>query len=288
MALVPELRRPALATADWARKAARKIAIVADLPVFLIKALYYIVVDIILKFRYGKLIARHVSDIVVGIGGWVIGGGMVFVVGFIAVTVGGAVGLVSQGVLSMIGAQNYVGLITSFTLIRELIPVIAAIALAAQTGSAITAEIGAMRISEEIDALEVMGIRAFTYLICTRAVAAAIAIIPLYLIAIFAGFFAAMSITVLVFDASPQVFTYYFQVYLPPMDVLYSAIKVGVFGLLIILIHCYQGFYASGGPVGVGEATGRAIRQSIVAAILINLFLSYLFWGAGGSVRFAA
>ncbi|QFG22341.1 ABC transporter permease [Actinomadura sp. WMMB 499] len=257
----------------------------AQWPVFIWRVLLYSVRDLILRGKYAKTVARHVSDIVVGAGATVVGGGMIFVIFTMAFFVGTEVGLQGYTGLESIGAESFMGLVGSFANVREITPVIAATALAAQCGSAFTAELGAMRISEEIDALEVMGIGSFAYLVCTRVVAALIALVPLYLIALFASFFSTRWISTEFFDLAPGVYDYYFTLYLPTIDLVYSAIKVGVFAFAVITIHCYYGYYASGGPAGVGRASGRAIRLSIITIVTLNLLLSYVFWGNGATVR---
>ncbi|MEV5827666.1 ABC transporter permease [Spirillospora sp. NPDC052242] len=265
--------------------ALRRSGDLAQWPVFIYRVLLYSVRDLILRRKYAKTVARHVSDIVVGAGATVVGGGMIFVIFTMAFFVGTEVGLQGYTGLESIGAESFMGLVGSFANVREITPVIAATALAAQCGSAFTAELGAMRISEEIDALEVMGIGSFAYLVCTRVVAALIALVPLYLIALFASFFSTRWISTEFFDLAPGVYDYYFTLYLPTIDLVYSAIKVGVFAFAVITIHCYYGYYASGGPAGVGRASGRAIRLSIITIVTLNLLLSYVFWGNGATVR---
>jgi phospholipid/cholesterol/gamma-HCH transport system permease protein len=80
------------------------------------------------------------------------------------------------------------------------------------------------------------------------------------------------------------VYDYYFRLYLPPIDVFYSVVKAGMFAVVVALIHCYYGYYATGGPAGVGVAVGRAIRLSIVSVVVLNLVLSLIFWGGGNTV----
>ena len=265
--------------------AVRRVGDLADWPLFIGRVMLGIVRDLIWRRKYGTVVARQVSDVVVGAGATVVGGGMIFVIFTMAFFVGTEVGLQGYTGLRAIGAESFMGLVGSFANVREITPVIAAVALAAQCGSAFTAELGAMRISEEIDALEVMGIGSFTYLVCTRVLAALIALVPLYLIALFASFFATRLITTRFFGLAPGVYDYYFQLYLPTIDLIYSSIKVAVFAFAVIAIHCYYGYYATGGPAGVGRATGRAIRLSIIAIVTLNLLLSYVFWGNGETVR---
>lgn len=261
------------------------LAASADLPVFLGRVLYHLLVDIIIRRKYGKTLAKQVSDITVGVGALVIGGGMIFVIATMSLATGAMVGLQGYPGLERIGAEAFTGLVASYSNVREVTPIIAGVALVAQVGTGFTAEIGAMRISEEIDALEVMGINSLAYLVCTRVAAGVIALVPLYLVSLFMAFFATRFITIQYFGLSPGIYDYYFHLYLPPIDVFYSVIKVAVFAFIIMFIHCYRGYYAAGGPVGVGVAAGRAIRESTILMILMNLVLSYIFWGHGSTVR---
>ncbi len=238
----------------------------------------------VLRLKYRNVVFSLVSDITVGAGALIVGAGMVFVIFSMSFFTGANVGLQGYSGLEQIGAQAFTGLVGSFANTREVTPLIAGVAFAAQVGAGFTAELGAMRISEEIDALEVMSVRPMTYLVGTRVLAALIAIIPLYLISLFASFFATKLVTTEFFGLSPGVYDYYFRLYLPPIDILYSCIKAAVFAVLVALIHCYYGFNASGGPAGVGVAVGRAIRLSIVAVVLVNLVLSLIFWGGGNTV----
>jgi phospholipid/cholesterol/gamma-HCH transport system permease protein len=175
----------------------------------------------------------------------------------------------------------------SFANTREVTPIIAGVAFAAQVGAGFTAELGAMRISDEIDALEVMSVPTLVYLVATRVVAALVCIIPLYLFSLFASFFATEFVTTRFFGLSPGIYHHYFRLYLPPIDVLYSLAKACVFAVVVSLIHCYYGYFATGGPAGVGVAVGRAIRLSIVAVVVLNLVLSIFFWGGGNTVKVA-
>src|SRR5687767_2351902 len=240
--------------------------------------------NLIRALKYGPVILRLTTDVAVGAGALILGGGMFFVIGSLSFFTGTAVGLEGYVALEQIGAQNYIGLVAAFANAREITPLIAGVALAAQVGAGFTAELGAMRISDEIDALEVMSVPSFVYLVCTRVAAAFIAIVPLYLISLFASFFATKLVTTEFFGLSEGVYDYYFRLYLPFIDVVYSVVKAGIFAIVVALIHCYYGYYASGGPAGVGVAVGKAIRLSIVTIVLLNLFLSLLFWGGGNTV----
>jgi len=248
------------------------------------RVLWDIVTTLIIRLRYRNVVFNLVSDITVGAGALIVGAGMVFVIFSMSFFTGANVGLQGYAGLEQIGAEAFTGLVGSFANTREVTPLIAGVAFAAQVGAGFTAELGAMRISEEIDALEVMSVRPISYLVGTRVLAALVAIVPLYLISLFASFFATKLVTTEFFGLSPGVYDYYFRLYLPPIDIFYSLVKAMVFATLVALIHCYYGFYATGGPAGVGVAVGRAIRLSIVAVVVFNLVLSLIFWGGGNTV----
>jgi phospholipid/cholesterol/gamma-HCH transport system permease protein len=237
-----------------------------------------------IKWKYRSVLFNLVSDITIGAGALIVGGGMVFVIFSMSFFTGTEVGLQGFKGLQQIGAESFTGLIGSFANVREVTPLIAGVAFAAQVGAGFTAELGAMRISDEIDALEVMSVPSRAYLVATRVTAAFVAIIPLYLNSRFASFFATKRVTTPFFGLSPGIYDYYFRLYLPAEDVLFSCIKAVVFATVVALIHCYYGFNASGGPAGVGVAVGRAIRLSIVSVVVINFILSLIFWGGGNTV----
>lgn len=243
--------------------------------------------DVVPASRHVSEIGRLVSDITLGAGALLVGAGTVGVIFFMAFFTGTQVGLEGFKGLQLIGAEAFTGFVSAFANTREITPLIAGVTLAAQVGAGFTAELGAMRVNEEIDALEVMGVRPVPYLISTRIIAALIAITPLYLISLFASYIATDLIVTQVLGLSAGTYNHYFNIFLPPIDILYSLIKAAIFAVTVALIHCYYGFTASGGPAGVGIAVGRAIRASIVAVNIINLMLSALMWGVSDTVRFA-
>jgi phospholipid/cholesterol/gamma-HCH transport system permease protein len=221
------------------------------------------------------------------VGALVVGAGTFFVIFSMAFFTGTQVGLEGYQGLRSIGAQAFTGLVSSWANTREITPLVAGVALAAQIGTSFTAEIGAARISEEIDALEVMAVPSMVYTVATRVWAAIITIIPLYLAALFASFIATEAIVTKFFDLSSGTYSHYFHLFLPPIDVIYSLIKAVIFAIIVTMIHCYYGYTATGGPAGVGTASGRAIRSSIVAVVVVNLVLSLLMWGGSETVYIA-
>src|SRR5438105_12383896 len=219
---------------------------------FYARVLYQTVAHLIVRLRYRNVILGLVSDVTIGAGALIVGGGMVFVIFTMSFFTGTEVGLQGFKGLQQLGAQSFTGLVASWANTREVTPLIAGVAFAAQVGAGFTAELGAMRISEEIDALEVMSVPSFVYLVCTRVLAALLAIIPLYLISLYASYGATFLVTTKFFGLSKGIYNHYFHLYLPFIDVIYSLAKACVFAVAVTLIHCYYGFYASGGPEGVG------------------------------------
>src|SRR5687768_11730832 len=186
---------------------------------------------------YTKLLFALISDIAIGAGAIIVGGGMVFVIFSMSFFTGTEVGLQGYKGLEQIGAEAFTGLVGSFANTREVTPLIAGVAFAAQVGAGFTAELGAMRISDEIDALEVMSVPTFVYLVCTRVVAALVCIIPLYLFSLYASFLATELVTTRFFGLSPGIYDHYFRLYLPPIDVAYSLAKAVIFAVAVSLIH---------------------------------------------------
>jgi phospholipid/cholesterol/gamma-HCH transport system permease protein len=235
--------------------------------------------------KYWRDILALVSDVTLGPSALIVGGGMLFVVVAISFFTGTEVGLEGFTGLHEIGAQAFTGVISSLANTREITPLVGGVALAAQVGAAYTAQIGAMRISEEIEALEVMGVNPVTYVVATRVWAALLTMAPLYLSALFASFFASQLIVTTFFGLPSGTYHHYFELFLPPVDVAYSLLKAMVFAFVVVVVHCKYGYEVRGGPADVGVAAGRAIRLSLVLVVLLNLFLSVVMFGSGGEAR---
>jgi phospholipid/cholesterol/gamma-HCH transport system permease protein len=118
-------------------------------------------------------------------------------------------------------------------------------------------------------------------------IAGFVAVIPLYVAGLLTSYLATRTIATVYFGQSPGTYDYYFHLFLPPEDVLWSFGKVLVFSVIVIGIHCYYGYTASGGPAGVGIAVGRAVRAAIVTVNVFDFFLSLAIWGATTTVRIA-
>ncbi|HET6815898.1 MAG TPA: ABC transporter permease [Mycobacteriales bacterium] len=236
---------------------------------------------------YKKEVARLIAEVSLGSGALAVIGGSVGVIMFMTFFTGTEVGLEGYQGLNQIGISAFAGFISAYFNTREIAPLVAGLALTATVGAGFTAQLGAMRISEEVDALEVMGIPSVPYLVTTRLIAGLVAVIPLYVVGLFASYFATKFIVVDYFHQSGGTYDHYFHQFLVPVDVFYSFLKVIIFSIVIMLIHCYYGYFARGGPAGVGVAVGRAVRTSIVAINVIDLFLSLALWGANTTVRIA-
>ena len=237
--------------------------------------------------RYKKETLRLLAEVALGSGALAMIGGTVGVIAFMTFFTGTEVGLQGYASLNQLGTANFTAFVSAYFNTREIAPLVAALALAATVGCGFTAQLGAMRISEEVDALEVMGVPSVPFLVTSRVIAGLIAVVPLYVIGLLSSYFASRLIVTQYFGQSAGTYDHYFDQYLPPVDVLWSFGKVLVFAVAIILIHCYYGYYASGGPAGVGVATGRAIRTSIVVINILDFFLSLAIWGATTTVRIA-
>jgi phospholipid/cholesterol/gamma-HCH transport system permease protein len=179
------------------------------------------------------------------------------------------------------GAPAYAGVFTAWCDLRELVPYAFGYMMAAKVGTGIVAELGAMRISDEIDALEVMGINSVTFLCATRLLAAWLVLPFMYLAAIGAGFLASYIAVVQQVGAvsSGGYFLIFWQFQNPP-DFLYSLVKAMFMATSIVLVGCYYGYNASGGPVGVGTATAKSMVLNLVLVHVIGMLGTQIFWGA--------
>jgi phospholipid/cholesterol/gamma-HCH transport system permease protein len=234
---------------------------------------------------YRKETMTILAEVVFGVGALSVIAGTVGVIAFLAFFAGTEVGLQGYASLSQIGVAKFTAFISAYFNTREVAPLVAAIALAATVGCGYTARLGAMRINEEIDALEVMAVPSIPFLVTTRMIAGFIAVIPLYTVALLASYLSPRLITTMIYGESAGTYDHYFLQFLPPIDMLWSFGKLMFLAVAIILIHCYYGFTASGGPAGVGVAVGRAIRTSIVTVVVADFFLTFAIWGSTTTVR---
>jgi phospholipid/cholesterol/gamma-HCH transport system permease protein len=180
-----------------------------------------------------------------------------------------------------VGAPANSGVFSAWCDLRELVPYGFGYMLAAKVGTGFVAELGSMRITDEIDALEVMGLPSLVFLCGTRLLASWLVLPFMYVAAIGAGFFASyLAVVVQIGEVSSGGFFLIFWMFQNPPDMLYSVIKAMAMGTVIVLVGCYFGYNASGGPVGVGTATAKSMVLNIVLVHLIGMLGTQVFWGA--------
>ena len=235
--------------------------------------------------RYRNEMLRQLMDIAWGSGALIVGGGTVGVMILLSISAGTSLGIEGFNGLELVSLSPLTGFISASANTRELAPLIAALALASQVGCRFTAQLGSMKIHEEVDALSVMGVDPYHYLVSTRVIACGIAIIPLYLIGLIGSYIASELTVVLLFGQSPGQYDHYFSTFIAGRDVFFSVIKIIVFAITVTLIHCWYGMSVGGGPQAVGEATGKAIRASIVMVVILDMVLTLVFWGGDPGFR---
>ncbi|GAA2809714.1 ABC transporter permease [Saccharopolyspora taberi] len=235
--------------------------------------------------RYFKETMRLLAEVSFGSGALAVIGGTVGVMIGMTLFTGTVVGLQGYAALNQLGTSAFAGFVSAYFNTREIAPLVAGLALSATVGSGFTAQLGAMRISDEIDALETMGVPSLPYLVTTRVMAGFVAVVPLYVLGLLTSYLASRVVTVSLYGQSAGTYDHYFNLFLPPEDVLWSFGKVLVFSVVVIMTHCYYGYRATGGPAGVGVAVGRAVRTAIVTTALLDFFLSLAIWGTTTTVR---
>ena len=200
---------------------------------------------------------------------------LVFLMGLGICGIGGAYFTLSTG------APSYAGVFSAWCDLREAVPYAFGYMMAAKVGTGIVAELGAMRISEEIDALEVMGIDSMVFLCASRLLASWLVLPFMYIAAVGVAFFGSYLGVVeqLGFVSSGGFLLIFWQFQNAP-DLLFSLIKGMSMATVIVLVACYYGYNASGGPVGVGTATAKSMVLNLVFVTLIGMLGTQVFWGA--------
>ncbi len=233
--------------------------------------------------HYRREVIRLIAEISMGAGTLAMIGGTVVIVGFLTLASGGVLAVQGYSSLGNIGIEALTGFLAAFINVRIAAPIVAGIGLAATFGAGVTAQLGAMRINEEIDALEAMAMRPIEYLVSTRVVAGMIAVVPLYAIAVILSFVASKFTTTVIFGQSTGLYNHYFSTFLNPIDLLWSFLQAILMGLAVLLVHTYFGYFATGGPAGVGVAVGNAVRASLITVVSVTLLVSLAIYGANGN-----
>ncbi|WP_230484104.1 ABC transporter permease [Mycobacterium avium] len=258
-------------------------------------------------------------------------GGTVAIIGFVTLSGGSLIAIQGFASLGNIGVEAFTGFFAALANTRIAAPIVAGVTLAATVGAGATAQLGAMRISEEIDALEVMGIKSISFLVSTRilgglavivplyALALDMAftsgqvgamriseeidalevmgiksisflvstrilgglavIVPLYALALDMAFTSGQVVTTVFYGQSNGTYEHYFRTFLRPEDVGWSVFEVVIIAVVVMITHCYYGYTASGGPVGVGHAVGRSMRFSLVSVVVVVLLAQLALYG---------
>ena len=223
-------------------------------------------------FRFFGEALRQAGILIIG--STIVIWGLVFITGL-------ECGIEGAYLLRAQGAPPYAGVFSAWCDLRELVPYAFGYMMAAKVGTGLVAELGSMRISDEIDALEVMGIDSMLFLCATRLLGAWMVLPFIYITSLGAGFFASyLSVVQQIGDVSSGGYFLIFWMFQNPPDLLYSVIKAMVMATAIVMVGCYYGYKAQGGPVGVGTATAKSMVLNLVLVHLIGMLGTQVFWGA--------
>jgi phospholipid/cholesterol/gamma-HCH transport system permease protein len=239
------------------------------------------VADAAVRYRIETL--RLVAQMSLGTGALAVIGGTIAIVGFLNISTGALPGVIGYNQFADMGIEALTGFGSALFNVRLVAPLTAAWGMSATIGAGATAQLGAMRINEEIDALEVMGIRSIAYLSSTRVVAGVFVVIPLYCVAVLMAFLSARVVTTAMYGQSTGVYDHYFNTFLIPTNIIWSFVLAISMTVVIMLVHTYYGFTATGGPAGVGEAVGRSVRTSLVVSSFVVVLASLALYGQSGN-----
>ncbi len=237
--------------------------------------------------NYRPELLRLIAQMGLGSGALAAVGGTVVIVGFMTMTTGAVVAAQGYTQFQSVGVEAFTGFASAFFIPRLIVPGTAQVTLTATVGAGATAQMGAMRINEEVDALEVIGIRSVSYLAATRVLAGTIVVIPLYAVALMTGFLAARFGTTVIYGQAAGVYDHYFNTFLNTSDLVWSFAQTIAMIVVVMLICTYYGYNASGGPAGVGEAVGRAVRASMVVGAIVLMAVTLAVYGQSGNFHLA-
>ncbi|MHA7662516.1 ABC transporter permease [Mycolicibacterium sp. HS_4_1] len=232
--------------------------------------------------NYRHEVIRLIATMGLGTGALAVIGGTVVIVAFLDLANGALIAVQGYNQFADIGVEALTGFASAFFNTRDIAPATTAVALSATIGAGATAQLGAMRINEEIDALEVIGVRSLSYLASSRLIAGVVVVVPLYCVGVMCSFLAARFGTIFIYGQSAGVYDHYFNTFLNPADLAWSFVQSVAMAIVIMLVHTYYGYTASGGPAGVGEAVGRAVRTSLVVTAFVVTTIVLAVYGQSG------
>ena len=221
---------------------------------------------------YGRLLGRQLVEI---------GFYSLPVVGLTAIFTGMVLALQSYTGFTRFNAESAIASVVALSITRELAPVLAGLMVAGRIGAAMAAEIGTMRVTEQIDALTTLSTNPFKYLVVPRLVAGILMLPILVLVADIIGVFGGYLVGIFKLGFNPSVYLERTWDILKPMDVISGLVKAAIFGFLISLMGCYHGYHSRGGAQGVGAATTNAVVSSSVLILAFNYIITELFFALG-------
>jgi phospholipid/cholesterol/gamma-HCH transport system permease protein len=201
------------------------------------------------------------------------------VIGLTAIFTGGVLALQSYTGFSRFSAESSIAIVVVLSITRELGPVLAGLMVAGRIGAAFAAEIGTMRVTEQIDALVTLSTNPFKYLVFPRLIAGALMLPCLVLVADIIGVFGGYVVSIQKLGFSPGPYINSTWDFLEAKDVVSGLVKASVFGFIIALMGCYHGYHSKGGAQGVGAATTNAVVSSSILILLFNYMLTEMFFG---------
>ena len=208
-----------------------------------------------------------------------VGVGSIFIVALTGTFVGMVFGIQLVDGFRQFGAENQAGAVVGMALARELAPVFTGLMVSSRAGSAITTELGSMRVTDQIDALTTMAVNPIQYLVVPRIVAGAVMVPVLTMLFNVVGIFGAWIVCVHLMGLDHGIFVDKVRWFVDVPDITQGLIKALVFGIAICLIACRHGFYADGGAAGVGRATNRAVVQSSVTILVLDYIITSVITG---------
>jgi len=221
---------------------------------------------------YGRLLGRQFVEV---------GYYSLPVVGLTAIFTGMVLALQSYTGFTRFNAEGAIASVVVLSITRELAPVLAGLMVAGRIGAAMAAEIGTMRVTEQIDALTTLSTNPFKYLVAPRLIAGVLMLPILVLVADIIGVFGGYLVGVYKLGFNPSVYLERTWDILKPIDVISGLVKAAIFGFLISLMGCYHGYHSRGGAQGVGAATTNAVVSSSVLILVFNYIITEFFFVLG-------
>jgi phospholipid/cholesterol/gamma-HCH transport system permease protein len=210
----------------------------------------------------------------------IIASGSTLVIIFTTFLVGNACGLEASAAGRALGAGIIAPFFSAICTTREVVPFIFGYILAAKVGCGMVAEIGSMRVREEVDALDVMGVPSISYLVSSRILASIVVLPLIYIVAVATGQFGAWLASLVRFgDISQGSWEFAFYIALDPIDLVYTLLKGLGITFFVISVALYYGYGVRGGPVEVGVATARSMGVNLIVVTVVNTVGTFIFWG---------